>query len=62
LGKGLHIPLDNDVTPMDNSGTKKEGVTCVYQMFNGYAPNMAYLSKEGYQINLELRGGKQHSQ
>ena len=56
------VPLDIDVTPMDNSNTKKEGVSCTYKMFDGYAPIMAYLGKEGYQINLELREGKQHCQ
>jgi len=62
LGNRSFIPLDIDVTPMDNSGTKKEGVSCTYKLFDGYAPIMAYLGKEGYQINLELREGKQHSQ
>jgi len=62
LGSGSYVPLDIDVTPMDNSNTKKEGVSCTYKMFDGYAPIMAYLGKEGYQINLELREGKQHSQ
>jgi hypothetical protein len=56
------IPLDIDVTPMDNSNTKKEGVSCTYKLFDGYAPIMAYLGKEGYLINLELREGKQHCQ
>lgn len=62
LGSASYIPLDIDVTPMDNSGTKKEGVSCTYKMFDGYAPIMAYLGKEGYQVNLELREGKQHCQ
>ena len=62
LGTESFVPLDIDVTPMDNSGTKKEGVSCTYKLFDGYAPIMAYLGKEGYQINLELREGKQHSQ
>ena len=62
LGAESFISLDIDVTPMDNSGTKKEGVSCTYKLFDGYAPIMAYLGKEGYQINLELREGKQHSQ
>jgi hypothetical protein len=62
LGTKSYIPLDIDVTPMDNSGTKKEGVSCTYKLFDGYAPIMAYLGKEGYQINLELRKGSQHSQ
>jgi hypothetical protein len=62
LGTKSFVPLDIDVTPMDNSGTQKEGVSCTYKLFDGYAPIMAYLGKEGYQINLELREGKQHCQ
>lgn len=57
-----HIPLDADVTPMDNSGTKKEGVSFTYKKFDGYAPMIAYLGQEGYCVGLELREGKQHSQ
>ncbi len=62
FGAQSFIPLDIDVTPMDNSKTKKEGVSFTYKGFDGYAPIMAYLGKEGYFINLELREGKQHSQ
>lgn len=62
LGEQLFIPLDIDVTPLDNSGTKKEGVSCTYKLFDGYAPILAYLGKEGYQINSELRAGSQHCQ
>ena len=56
------IPLDMDVTPMDNSNTKKEGVSFTYKKFMGYAPMLAYIGKEGYLINTELREGKQHCQ
>ena len=61
LSNGM-IPLDIDVTPMDNSDTKKEGVSWTYKQFDGYAPIMAYLGKEGYLANLELRTGSQHCQ
>jgi len=54
--------LDMDVTPMDNSNTKKEGVSFTYKKFMGYAPMMAYIGKEGYLVNTELREGKQHCQ
>jgi hypothetical protein len=57
-----HIPLDIDVFPMDNSDTKKEGVSRTYQGFDGYAPIAAYLGNEGWCLGLELREGKQHSQ
>lgn len=58
-----YVPLDIDVSPFDNSGTKKEGISCTYKFFDGYAPIFAYLGQnEGYLINLELREGSQHCQ
>ena len=56
------VPLDLDVTPMDNSKTNKEGVSHTYKGFDGYAPMMAYIGTEGYLINDELREGSQHCQ
>lgn len=61
LSNGL-VPVDIDVTPMDNSKSKKEGVSRTYKGFDGYAPIMAYIGTEGYAINFELRAGKQHCQ
>jgi hypothetical protein len=57
-----HIPLDADVFPMDNSNTKKEGVSRTYHNYNGYAPIAAYLGLEGWCLEVELRPGSQHSQ
>ena len=59
---GEWIPLDIDVSPFDNSGTKKEGVAWTYKRLDGYAPNFAYLGVEGYLIHCELRPGNQHCQ
>ena len=59
---GQWIPLDIDVSPFDNSGTKKEGVAWTYKRLDGYAPNFAYLGMEGYLIHCELRPGNQHCQ
>jgi len=56
------VALDIDVTPFDNSGTKKEGVSCTYKKVEGYAPIFAYAGEEGYLVNCNLREGKQHSQ
>jgi hypothetical protein len=56
------IPIDIDVTPFDNSKSKKEGVSRTYKGYDGYAPIMAYIGTEGYLINTELREGKQHCQ
>ena len=61
LANGL-VPVDIDVTPMDNSKFKKEGVSRTYKGFDVYAPMMAYIGTEGYAINFELREGKQHCQ
>ena len=51
-------PLDIDVFPMDNSGTKKEGVSYTYKGFNGYAPLAAYLGEEGWCLACEI--GRAH--
>ena len=56
------VPLDIDVTPMDNSKSHKEGVSRTYKNFDGYAPIMAYIGTEGYGCNFELREGSQHCQ
>ncbi len=57
-----HIPLDADVFPMDNSNTRKEGVSRTYHNYDGYAPIAAYLGLEGWCLEVELRPGSQHSQ
>ena len=62
LQKKQYVPLDIDVSPFDNSKTKKEGVSRTYKGFDGYAPIFAYLAEEGYAINGELREGKEHCQ
>lgn len=62
LLKTGHAALDMDVFPMDNSGTKKAGVSRTYKGYDGYAPIAAYLGEEGWCIGTEFREGKQHSQ
>ncbi len=57
-----HVALDADVTPFDNSGSKKEGVSLTYKKHDGYAPMACYLGQEGYCIEFELREGSQHCQ
>lgn len=59
---GSFVPLDVDVSPFDNSKTKKEGVSRTYKGYDGYSPIFAYVGKEGYLANLELREGSQHCQ
>ena len=62
IKKTGHVPLDMDVFALDNSKTKKEGVSRTYQGFDGYAPIAAYLGREGWCVGIELRPGSQHSQ
>lgn len=57
-----YVPLDLDVSPFDNSNSKKEGVSCTYKKIDGYAPIFAHLGKEGHLVNLQLREGKTHCQ
>jgi len=57
-----HVALDVDVSPHDNSNTKKEGVSRTYKGIDGYAPIYAYIGEEGYACNAELRDGCSHSQ
>ncbi len=47
---------------MDNSGTKREGVSYTYKGFNGYHPLFAYLGEQGYMVAQQLRPGSQHAQ
>lgn len=56
------VPLDIDVSPFDNSDSAKEGVSRTYKGYEGYAPNFAYLSSEGFLVNVQLRQGKEHVQ
>lgn len=60
--KGKYMPLDMDVSPMDNANTEKEHVSRTYKGTDGYAPNLTYIGVEGYMIEAELRPGRQHSQ
>ena len=59
---GKLVAVDLDVSPFDNSKTKKEGISWTYKKFDGYAPMFAYVGEEGYLTNLELRPGSDHSQ
>jgi hypothetical protein len=59
---GEYVALDIDVSPYDNSKTRKEGVSRTYKGYDGYAPIFAYIGREGYLVNMALREGKQHCQ
>lgn len=60
--KRSYVPLDIDVSPFDNSNTKKEGVSRTYKGCDGYSPNFSYLGQEGFVVNVELREGSTHVQ
>jgi hypothetical protein len=62
IGGKKYLPVDIDTSVLDNSGTKKEGVSRTYQGYDGYHPIFAYLGKEGYMLDCELRPGSQHCQ
>lgn len=55
-----YMPVHIDVTPMDNSGSHKEGVSCTYKKFDGYAPIFAYAGPHGFMLNNQLRRGSAH--
>jgi hypothetical protein len=57
-----YLPVDIDTAAMDNSKTKKEGVSRTYQGYDGYHPIMAYVGTEGHMADCELRPGSQHCQ
>jgi hypothetical protein len=53
--------IDLDVSVLDNSNSKKEGVSWTYMEVDGYAPIFAHLGTHGYMLANELRNGSQHS-
>ena len=56
------IPADMDVSPFDNSGSAKQGVSFTYKKHDGFSPMFAYVGTEGYMLDCELRPGSQHCQ
>lgn len=62
VGEWDLVPVDIDVSPLDNSGSKKQGVSFTYKKHDGYAPIFAYVGTEGHMLAHELRPGKQHCQ
>ena len=62
IESGRYVPLDIDLTPLDQSKSHKENVSRTYKGFDGYGGMEAYFGREGYLINSSLYPGKQHSQ
>lgn len=57
-----HVALDIDSFAMDNSDTKKEGVSRTYRNFDGYLAIPAYLADEGWLLECSLLPGSEHPQ
>ena len=58
-----HVPLDVDVTVLDNTGSCKERVSRTYKGSDGDALLMTYLRSGGWcYIDVELGQGKLHCQ
>ena len=62
VGGRKYLPVDCDVTTLDNSKSHKEGVSRTYMGTDGYAPIISYIGAEGYMLDYELRRGSQHCQ
>lgn len=56
-----YIPMDLDVSIMEQPNCKKEGVSWTYHEVKGYAPIFCYLGTNAYMLGNELRNGSQHS-
>jgi len=56
------VPVDIDVSALDNSGSSKQGVSFTYKRYDGYAPIFACIGAEGYMLDHQLRPDKQHCQ
>ncbi|MFA6104898.1 MAG: IS1380 family transposase [Victivallaceae bacterium] len=53
--------IDIGVSVLDNSNSKKEGVSLTYKEVDGYAPIFVHLGTHGYMLANELRNRSQHS-
>ncbi len=56
------IPLDIDVSVLEDTGSRKEGVSPTYRKVNGYAPIFCHVGREGFMVANELRPGSQHGE
>lgn len=57
-----HIPCDIDVSPFDNSRSRREHLGRTYKGMDGFAPIFAYIGTQGWVLHHELRPGTQHCQ
>lgn len=56
------VPVDIDVSVLDNSDSNKQGVSFTYRKHDGFALIFAYIGKEGYMLNHQLCPGSQNCQ
>lgn len=56
------IPLDIDVSVLEDTASRKEGVAMSYHRVKGYAPIFCYAGTQGYMVANEMRPGSQHSE
>ena len=56
--RGAYIPLDCDVSVLDNSKSHKEGVGFTYKGCDGLSPMFAYLGFNGYMLELSRCRGR----
>jgi len=56
------IPVDIDVSVLEDKASNKEGVSMSYHQVKGYAPIFCYAGTQGYMIANEMRPGSQHSE
>ncbi len=56
------VLIDGDLTPADNSKTKKEGIGFTYKKFDGYGINPVYIGNAGHILNIRLQPGNDHCQ
>ena len=54
------IPLDIDVSVLEDRHSRKEGVAWTYMNVPGYAPILCYAGTEGHMVANELRPGNRH--
>ena len=56
------IPLDIDVSVLEDTASRKEGIAMSYHHVKGYAPIFCYAGTQGYMVANEMRPGSQHSE
>ncbi|MCQ2317279.1 MAG: IS1380 family transposase [Bacteroidales bacterium] len=57
-----YIPLDIDVSVLEDKSSNKEGVAMSYHQVKGYAPIFCYAGTQGHMVADEMRPGSQHSE